>query len=67
MNLSWIAEIVFFASYFVAWVTGEISNVGGKSDIWISISAWAALAIAALLVFYNGRPLLDRPASTPQV
>jgi hypothetical protein len=65
MNLSWLAEIVFFASYFIAWITGEISNVGGKGDLWLAVSAWAALFVAVCLLFYNAGPLVREHTSRP--
>jgi len=56
-----IAEIVFFGSYFIAWVSGEISNIGGKSDLWLSISAWAALLIVCLIIFANRGIVYRKP------
>lgn len=54
MSLSWIAQIVFFGSYFVAWVTKELPH-----STWISVSAIAAVVIAVLLLVDN-RALIDR-------
>lgn len=49
VNVSWLAELVFFVSYFAAWATKEIPHV-----TWLNVSAIAAVVIAALLVLYNG-------------
>jgi hypothetical protein len=49
-----LAELVFFASYFIAWVVNELPHV-----IWIDISAIAAIVIVACIVFAN-RALVDR-------
>lgn len=49
VNVSWLAEIVFFGSYFIAWLDKQIPHV-----TWLNISAIAALVIAVLLVVYNG-------------
>lgn len=49
-DLSWIAEIVFFASYFIAWATNQLPHV-----LWITVSAIAAIVIAVLLFVYHGR------------
>lgn len=50
-NLSWLAEIVFFGSYFIAWVEKEIPHT-----LWLNISAIAAIVIVVLLLVDNGRP-----------
>jgi hypothetical protein len=54
MSLSWIAQIVFFTSYFVAWVINELPH-----STWITVSAIAAIVIAVLLVIDN-RGVIDR-------
>jgi hypothetical protein len=54
MNLSWLAEIVFFTSYFIAWVTNELVHL-----LWTDVTAIAAIVIAVLLLVYNGRPYFD--------
>lgn len=62
MSLAWLAQVVFFVTYFVAWVTKELPHTlaDGSAAIWIAISAIAALVIAVLLVFEN-RGSLNRP------
>lgn len=52
--MAWFAELVFFITYFVAWVVNEIPH-----STWVTISAFAALVIAILLLVDN-RGLLDR-------
>ena len=53
-----IAEVVFFVSYFIAWVSGELVSAKPGTDIWLAISAWAALIVAVAIVFAN-RKLID--------
>lgn len=54
MSLSWLAEIVFFGSYFVAWITNELPH-----STWVTVSAIAAVVIAVLLIVDN-RAVIDR-------
>lgn len=55
MSLSWLAQIVFFASYFVAWLSNELPH-----STWVSVSAIAAVVIAVLLVVDNRGVFVDR-------
>jgi hypothetical protein len=55
-DLSWIAEIVFFTSYFVAWCANQLPHV-----LWVTVSAIAAIVIAVLLFLYHGRTYVVRP------
>jgi hypothetical protein len=48
MSLAWIAQIVFFGTYFVAWIVKELPHT-----TWVSVSAIAALVIAILLIVDN--------------
>lgn len=57
MNLSWLAEVVFFGSYFIAWLTNELAH-----STWVTVSAFAALVVAILLLGYNGAPYVVRRA-----
>jgi len=54
-DLSWLAEIVFFGSYFIAWLTNQIPHTG-----WLDATAIAAVVIAVLLLVFNGRPYYDK-------
>lgn len=63
MNLSWLAETVFFGSYFVAWCVGAfnvLTSVSNAAHTWIVISAIAALVVALSLLGFNGRDYYDR-------
>jgi tetrahydromethanopterin S-methyltransferase subunit E len=55
MPLSWIANLVFFLSYFVAWALKEIPHT-----TWLNVSAIAAIVIVALLIFDNRTVFADR-------
>jgi hypothetical protein len=55
INLSWLAEIVFFGSYFIAWVTNEIPHT-----TWLNVSAIAAIVVVVCLLLFNGYPYLNR-------
>lgn len=59
-NLTWLAQVVFFGSYFIAWCADELPHV-----TWISVSAWAALFVALGLLFFDAYPLIVR-RTTPQ-
>lgn len=48
-NVSWIAAVVFFGSYFIAWANHEIAHT-----TWLNVSAWAALVYAIALLFFDG-------------
>lgn len=60
VNLSWLAEIVFFGSYFLNYITDKAPS----HPMWYAVSAWAAFVIAIMLAFYNGYPYVNR--RTPQ-
>lgn len=53
-DLDWLAQIVFFGAYFIAWVTNELPHV-----LWVTISAIAAIVIAVLLLLYRGYPYVN--------
>lgn len=55
MPVAWIAQVVFFGSYFIAWVSNQLPHV-----LWITISAIAALVVALCLLFENRRVVVDR-------
>lgn len=55
LDVTWIAEIVFFGSYFIAWVSKEIPHT-----TWLTVSAIAALVIALMLLFFRGYPYVNR-------
>lgn len=55
MSLSWLAEIVFFGAYFIAWLEEQIPHTG-----WLDATAIAAVVIAVLLLVDNGRPYWDK-------
>lgn len=46
--MSWLASIVFFASYFVAWLIKEIPHTPA-----VTVSAVAALIVTGFLLFDN--------------
>ena len=54
-DLSWVAEIVFFASYFIAWAANQLPHV-----LWVTVSAIGAIVIAVLLFLYHGRTYVVR-------
>ena len=54
-EVSWVAEIVFFTSYFVAWATNELAHL-----VWLDVSAWAALLLAIVLLLFHGYPYVRR-------
>lgn len=58
MSLAWLAQVVFFASYFIAWCANDIPHV-----LWLTVSAIAAVVIAVLLVIDNRGIVTTR---TPQ-
>lgn len=53
-----VAEIVFFVSYFITWVVGELVSVK-PSSIWYDISAWAAL-ITAVVIGLVAAKIIDK-------
>ena len=55
INLTFLAEIIFFGSYFIAWVSKEIPHT-----TWLNVSAISAIVIVILLVLYNGYPYLNK-------
>jgi hypothetical protein len=56
MPLSWIAQLVFFGSYFIAWCAKEIPHT-----TWLNVSAIAAVVIAVLLLVDNRTVYMHRP------
>lgn len=48
MSLAWIAQIVFYLTYFVAWAVKELPHT-----TWFTVSAIAAIVIAILLLVDN--------------
>jgi hypothetical protein len=57
--LSWLAEVIFFGSYFIAWITKELPQT-----TWFTVSAIAAIVIVLLLLHDNrGVYLNRRPAA----
>ena len=48
MPLSWLAKLVFFTTYFIAWFVKEIPHT-----TWLNVSAIAAVVIAVLLLVDN--------------
>lgn len=56
--MAWLAEIIFFGSYFVAWLVGELPK-----STWVTVSAIAAVVIAILLLVDNRGVIASR---TPQ-
>lgn len=46
--MAWLAQIIFFGSYFIAWVTNELPH-----STWVTVSAIAAIIIAILLLVDN--------------
>lgn len=48
MNVSWLASVVFYGAYFVAWLTGELPRT-----VWVTVTAIAAVVIAILLLIDN--------------
>lgn len=61
-NLAWLAEIVFYGSYFIAWVSGAFNalTTPGAPHNFIVISAIAALVAAVALLLFNGLPYVSR-------
>jgi hypothetical protein len=61
-GLAWLAEIVFFGSYFISWIVGAFNalTVTSSAHTFVVISSIAALVIAILLLFDNGRPYWNR-------
>lgn len=64
MSISWLAEIVFFGGYFVAWLQhafDPLTNVSSGAHTFIVLTAIAALVIAVLLLVDNRGVYLRRP------
>lgn len=59
-NLTWLAQLVFFGSYFIAWCLNQIPHTG-----WLDASAIAAVVIAACLLFFDAYPYVAK--RTPPV
>jgi hypothetical protein len=49
MNLAWLAQVVFFGAYFIAWLSNQMPHTG-----WGDATAIAAVVIAVLLLVDNG-------------
>jgi hypothetical protein len=56
--MAWLAQIIFFGSYFIAWITNELPHT-----TWVSVSAIAAIVIAVLLLVDNRAVYMTRPAA----
>lgn len=56
-NVTWVAEVVFFGSYFIAWCSNEIAHT-----TWLNVSAWAALVIVVALLLFDAYPAVVRRA-----
>lgn len=54
-NVTWVAQVVFFGSYFIAWANNEIPHA-----TWLNVSAWAALVIVVALLLFDAYPLVVR-------
>lgn len=64
MNLAWLAQIVFFGSYFFAWLGhafDPLTSVSSGAHTAIVISAIAAAVIAVLLIIDNRKVYLRHP------
>lgn len=61
MNLSWIASVVFFGAYFVAYISNQLPHV-----LWVTVTAIAALVIAVLLVVDNHEVITHYTNRPPQ-
>ena len=46
--MAFLAEIVFFGAYFIAWLIGELPK-----STWVTVTAIAAVVIAILLLVDN--------------
>ncbi len=46
--MAFLAEIVFFGAYFVAWITNQLPHA-----TWVTVTAIAAVVIAILLIVDN--------------
>lgn len=53
--MAWLAEVIFFGSYFVAWLTAELPR-----STWVTVSAIAAVIIAILLIVDNRGVIANR-------
>lgn len=62
MDLTWIAEILFFGGYFISWIVGAFNplTVTSASHLWIVITAISALVVAILLLIGNGRTYFNK-------
>lgn len=60
VNLSWLGQIVFFGSYFIAWMSNELPHV-----TWLNVSAIAALVLAIMLLVFNGYPYVVNRQAPP--
>lgn len=67
MSFAWIGEVVFGISYFVAWCLGafKVAHVAGTStpavNVFVAISAIAALVFSLALIFENRAFYTNRP------
>lgn len=67
-NLAWVGQVVFFISYFVAWLVGAFDALTVHSPAahgWIVASAIAAGITALVLLFFNGYPVVAKYRTTP--
>lgn len=56
MSFAWIGEVVFGISYFVAWCLGAfkvVAKPGAAVNVFVAVSAIAALVFALALLFEN--------------
>jgi len=53
--MAWLAEIIFFGSYFIAWIVDELPKT-----TWVTVSAIAAVVIAILLIVDNHAVITNR-------
>jgi len=62
MNLAWLAQVIFFGSYFISWIVGAFNalTVTSSAHTFVVLSAIAALVIAVLLLVDNGAPYWNR-------
>lgn len=53
-DFAWLAEIVFFGSYFIAWCLGAFRDaLSTAANTWVAVSSISALVIAVLLLVFN--------------
>lgn len=55
MSVAWLAQVVFYGAYFIAYISNQLPHV-----LWITVTAIAALVIAILLVVDNRGVIAER-------